>query len=88
MGREVKGPKRCFLDQLHHKHDCYLHEAKNRMVVIPDDFEIFDILLSFCNHWSRGWELNPRPDDYESSALASELPRHDARQECQGHKID
>jgi hypothetical protein len=25
--------------------------------------------------WSRGWESNPRPADYESAALASELPR-------------
>ena len=25
--------------------------------------------------WSRGWESNPRPADYESAALATELPR-------------
>ncbi len=25
--------------------------------------------------WCRGWELNPRPWDYETHALTTELPR-------------
>ncbi len=32
-----------------------------------DDLDSYwEVLVKF---WSRGWELNPRPDDYESSAL-------------------
>lgn len=48
----------------------------------PDSQERKTALLLLINYpvlllvfWSRGWESNPRPDDYESSALASELPR-------------
>ena len=28
------------------------------------------------NDWWRGWDSNPRPEAYESSALPTELPRH------------